>query len=818
MNSDIEQTLEFDKIRDIIAGLSVSELGKSLAKGLKPISDIADIERMLDIISEAKRINIVEGGFPLSGLHDIRKIMKRASIIGIILEPEELLQVASTVRVARNLKSFVKEFFDKYPLIYEIIENLHTFSDIEESISNSIDHEGNILDNASPELYRIRRQIFAVRDKITKQLGSILRSPEYQPAIQEDVITLRNDRYVIPIKQNQRGAVPGVIQGRSASGITAFVEPNAVVELNNELHELISDELIEIKRILGDLTDRLRRAMPLLENTIQILAELDLINAKSLLCVRLETTRPVLNDHGFVRLVKARHPILQMKINEYKKAIYENENVSLTEVPDKIIPIDFYIGDEFNTLVITGPNTGGKTVALKTVGLLTLMMQCGLHIPAGDGSEMAVFNQVFADIGDEQSIEQNLSTFSSHITRIKNIVRQVDESSLVLLDELGAGTEPSEGAALGMAILDYLHSRKVRTVATTHHDSLKAHVYSKEGMENASVAFDLNTLRPTYELRIGLPGSSNALKIADRLGLPKEIIDNAREHLNPSNIQIADLISNVEEMQKGLEEQKRVAEEKTTSASKTKQEHELLLSQLKSKRKEIEKEALLEASKIIEKTKFLMDNTIAELQKEKASTESIRKTRQTISKAREEVATKIQKITYEGRPEDRINIEGRKPKPNELKIGDNVYVKSLQFNGILTSLPDAKDTVQVTSGNAKINVPLSEIRILPKSSEKKIVDDNKYSAVNLQTAKISGISSTLDLRGCRVLEAIEKTDKYLDDAAIANMPSISIIHGHGTGALRQAISDLLNEHPQVANYYFAQPKEGGQGVTVVELR
>jgi len=522
MNSDIEQILEFDKIRNTIAGLSVSELGRSLAKNLKPVSDIEEIEHMLDIISEAKRINIVEGGFPLSGLQDIRQTIKKVSIIGTTLEPVELLQVASTMRASRNLKSFAKEFPDKYPLIYEIIDNLHTFSDIEESVSNSIDYEGNILDSASPELYRIRRQVFAVRDKITKQLGSMLRSPQYQTAIQEDVITLRNDRYVIPVKQSNRSSVPGVTQGRSASGITAFVEPNAVVELNNELHELINDELMEIKRILRDLTDRIRRVINQLENSIHVLADIDLINAKSLLCVRLDTTRPKLNEDGYIKIVRARHPILQMKINDHNKLVHENDANS-SRTPEKIVPIDFHIGDEFNTLVITGPNTGGKTVALKTVGLLTLMMQTGLHVPVGDGSEMAVFEEGFADIGDEQSIEQNLSTFSSHITRINRIVQQLDDSSLVLLDELGAGTEPSEGSALGMAILDYLHSRGVRTVATTHHDSLKAHVYELEGMENASVAFDLKTLKPTYELRIGLPGSSNALKIADRLGLPRYI-------------------------------------------------------------------------------------------------------------------------------------------------------------------------------------------------------------------------------------------------------------------------------------------------------
>ncbi|MGB9592359.1 MAG: endonuclease MutS2, partial [Candidatus Kryptoniota bacterium] len=356
---------------------------------------------------------------------------------------------------------------DKYPLIYEIISNLNIFPNIEEKITNCLDNEGNVLDSASPELLRIRKQTIITRDRITKQLASILRSPQYQPAIQEDVITLRNDRYVIPVKQSLKGTVPGIIQGRSASGITAFVEPNSVVELNNELHELLTDEKLEIKRILREITEEIRQVLTQLENTVQVLADLDLINAKSLFCIRLETSRPEVNNQGYIKLIQARHPILQMKINERSKLSNIETDPNL---PEKIVPIDFHIGDSFRTLVITGPNTGGKTVALKTVGLLTLMMQAGLHIPAKEGSQMSVFKEVFADIGDEQSIEQNLSTFSSHITRVIRIIEQLDEPSLVLLDELGAGTEPSEGSALGMAILDYLHSKGVITVATTHHD------------------------------------------------------------------------------------------------------------------------------------------------------------------------------------------------------------------------------------------------------------------------------------------------------------------------------------------------------------
>jgi len=814
MNTEIEKTLEFDKIKSAIASFASSELGKLLAEELKPITDVYEINRQLDICSEAKTINLVEGGFPLSGLYDIRKILKKASVVGSVLDPEELLQVASTARVARNLKAFIKDLSDKYPLIYEIIDNLNTFSHIEETIANCLDHKGNVLDNASPELLRIRRQTIVVRDRITKQLASILRSPQYQPAIQEDVITLRNDRYVIPVKQSLKGSVPGVIQGRSASGITAFVEPNSVVELNNELHELLTDEKLEIKRILREITEEIRQVLTQFENTVQILAELDLINAKSLFCIRLGTSRPEINERGYINLIQARHPILQMKINERSKSLHIENDPNL---PEKVVPIDFYIGDSFKTLVITGPNTGGKTVALKTIGLLTIMMQAGLHVPVKEGSQMSVFKEVFADIGDEQSIEQNLSTFSSHITRIIKIIEQLDEPSLVLLDELGAGTEPSEGSALGMAILDFLHSKGVITIATTHHDSLKAHVYSQEGMENASMAFDLNTLKPTYELRIGLPGSSNALKIADRLGLPKDITEKAKEYINPQNARITDLLLNVEDMQRSLEEQKRLAEEKTRSATKTQQEQEILLNQIKSKRKEMEKKALDEAGQIVQKAQLLVENVIAEIQKEKTNIDNAKRARKRLEKAQNDIASEIKRLSYSDMADKKPIDEVRKPNRDELKLGDEVYIEKLRTSGILSSMPDSKDIVQVIAGNAKINIPLSEIMIKSNKGEKKI-EQAKTNAIKFQISKQPNISNILDIRGFRAYEAIEKTDKFLDDAVIANLKTISIIHGLGTGALRKAISELLSEHPLVASFHSADKNEGGQGVTIVELR
>ena len=800
MYGDIEELLEVDKIKAIIVRYCGSELGRSQAEELRPLTDIAQIRLMLNISSEAKGINVANGGLPLGGLRDIRNLMKKAEVFGAVLEPEGLLDIASTVRVARNLKAFARKVAEQYPIIAEIIVTLSAFPELEEAIAACISSEANILDTASPKLSRFRRQLMTVRERAISLLESILRSSKYQTAIQENLITIRNDRYVIPVKQNFRSSIPGVLQARSTSGVTVFIEPVGVVELNNQLRELADQEAREIRRILRELTDKVRETLPELEGTVQTLAELDLLNAKASFCIALRTTKPELNDHGYIELGQARHPLLQISSRG------PTPNTKDT-APGKVVPIDFHIGRDFSTLVITGPNTGGKTVALKTIGLLTLMMQAGLHVPADEGSQMSVFKQIFADIGDEQSIEQNLSTFSSHMTRIIEIVQRADDSSLVLLDEVGAGTEPSEGAALGMAVLDFLHSRGVRNIATTHHDSLKAHAHSQDGMENASVAFDLESLRPTYELRIGVPGSSNALRIADGLGLPKEIGEAARNYLGSEALEVADLISTVEGMQQELEEQKRVAEEKTRSASVAQRDHERLLRQLKGRKRELEREALREASNIVQNARKLVEDTVAELREEKASPKSVQRARQTLVKARKKIAAVVEQTPLE---------EGRKPEASELKVGGEVYVKSLRSRGILLTLPNAKGILQVRAGVARINVPVSAIRLLSGTSQSHAREKNANVAKML-VARKSGVSNSLNIRGYRAEEALDKTDKYLDDAALAGLESVSIVHGKGTGALREVVTDLLNDHPHVANFRLGTESEGGMGVTVVEL-
>ena len=798
MYGDIEELLEFDKIKAIIIRYCGSGLGRSQAKQLKPLADIAQIERMLSICSEAKEIIVANGGLPLGGLRDIRNLMEQAAVAGSVLEPGWLLEIASTARVARNLKTFSRKADEEYPIIAEIIATVSTFPELEEAIASCIGSEANILDSASPALSRIRKQLAAMRDRVMSLLESMIHSPKYQSAIQENVITLRNDRYVIPVKQNLKGDVPGVVQARSASGVTVFVEPTGVVELNNQMRELEDQETREIRRILRELTDKVRAVLPDFEATVQTLGELDLINAKASFCASLRTTKPELNDKGYIELNQARHPLLQ--IGSRPDGTPDDKD----SAPRNVIPIDFHIGGDFDTLVITGPNTGGKTVALKTIGLLTLMMQAGLHVPAGEGSQMSVFKQIFADIGDEQSIEQNLSTFSSHMTRIINIVKSADDSSLALLDELGAGTEPSEGAALGMATLDFLHSRGVKSIITTHHDSLKAHAHSQDGMENASMAFDLESLSPTYELRIGVPGSSNALRIASRLGLPEEIGEIARNYLGSEALEVADLISNVEGIQRELEKQTQMAEEKVRSASEAQRGHEQLLRKLKSQRREMERDALREASNIVQNAKKLVENTIAEVRKEKASPQIVQRARQTLVKAKKEIAVAVQEPPRE---------EGRKPENGELKVGGEVYVRSLRSRGTLLNLPDAKGMSQVRTGIGRVTVSVSDIRLPSTSSE----THAKEKSANVRVARRSGVLNSLNLLGCRAEEALDKTDKYLDDAALAGLESVSIVHGKGTGTLRNVVTDLLSDHPHVASFRLGEDNEGGLGVTVVEL-
>jgi DNA mismatch repair protein MutS2 len=578
--ANVEQALEYDKIRELLKKYTASRLGTARVEALTPSYDVDKIRTLLTLCSEAKFYHQFYGGIPLGGLADVRGSLNHAAKTGAILDPEELLKIRKVAQIPTEIhKAFEKRDREEFPNLFSIVDVLPIFPELVEAIVYCINPEGIILDRASSELRAARRKLSRLREDVHQKLEATLRSPEHQKAIQEPVITSRNNRYVIPIKQEARASFGGVVQGQSTSGATFFVEPLEIVQMNNALHEAAEAEHREIRRILLDLTDRVRENLHELELSLDLLAELDFLNAKARFSLALNAVEPKINTRGVVRLIEARHPILEFHLQNTSTSDADESE----DLPERVVPTNIHIGKTFNTLIITGPNTGGKTVVLKTVGLLTLMAQSGLHIPAEQGSKIAVFDMVFADIGDDQGIEQSLSTFSSHITKIADMLKKIDhaEHSLVLLDEIGAGTDPSEGTAIGMALLDWLGERQVNTIVTTHYGALKAYAHTQEHMENASMEFDWTTLRPTYRLQVGIPGSSNAVKIAARLGMPSEILDEAEAHLGANTVAVEDLLVRLQETQNELEIERELLQRKLQDAETAHQKHTQLLQTLK---------------------------------------------------------------------------------------------------------------------------------------------------------------------------------------------------------------------------------------------
>jgi len=799
--------LEFDKLKEFLKTYAASNLGKSRVEALAPMTNLSVIKYQLNLCSEAKAICLIIDDFPLDGLKDIRHILKKASKIGAILEPEELLDIAGVARAARNVKNAMKKFKEQYPNIQRIVADLPISPELEAIIEDTISPDAEILDSASPKLRKIRKQLISTRETIHSKLESTIRSAQTHKFIQESVVTLRNDRYVIPVKEDFKDALPGIIQGQSASGATVFMEPAGIVEHNNHLHRLASEELQEIRRILRALTDDVRSFLPELEMALDILGKIDFLSAKAKLSIEFRCIEPLLNDRGYINLIHARHPLLELSLRESPfaklKDVSQNR-LSESLRPEKVIPTDIYIGDSFTTLVITGPNTGGKTVALKAVGLLTLMAQSGLHIPAMDGSEIAIFEQVFSDIGDEQSIEQNLSTFSSHITKIVDIVNRADANSLVLLDEIGAGTDPTEGAALGMAIMDYLHSTGARIIVTTHHGILKAHAHSQPGMENASMEFDWRTLQPTYRLQIGVPGSSNAIKIAEYLGMPGHIREAARNYLGTERVAIEELIASMEKQRRNLEYELKLAQEKKISADKIQQEYEQLLQQFESEREQLRDSAEDVASVIANNARKLIENTVATIRKEQASKESIREAHDTVDRLREDFK--------KPRKQSSRVIQ---PPLKTFQIGDKVRVKSLGRFGEVIQIPDTRGMLQIRVGSMNVTVPIPDIQRTTSTYNKPKLSP---SVLDLQYKKRGIISQSLSLRGDTVEEALDKLDKYLDDALLAGLEEVIIVHGKGTGTLKNAVVEFLRDYPHVLDFRPGGLTEGGYGVTVVTLK
>lgn len=783
------RVLEYFKIVEQLKNQAQSSIGKKLAADISPEIDYEIAIRKQKETQEAVDLTLKRGTPPLGGLSDVETYAMRA-LRGGSLSAIALLKISDALRVSRRTQKYMSEDrTDKknnYEIIEALVEKLTINRNLEEEINRAIISEEEISDNASNELRTIRKQIRVKNDSVKGKLNSILTS--YRKYLQDPIITIRSDRYVIPVRAEYKSIVSGIVHDQSASGATLFIEPTAIVEINNKIKSLQIEEKKEIERILMILSEMVAEDGEAIRYNQTILAEIDFIFAKGRLALQMEASMPILNNNGIIDIKKGRHPL-----------IAKNE----------VVANDIRLGDSFTTVVITGPNTGGKTVTLKTLGLLTLMAQSGLQIPANSGSKIAVFNNVFADIGDEQSIEQSLSTFSSHMTNIVEILHTVNENSLVLFDELGAGTDPVEGAALAMSILNNLYNKRVRTLATTHYSELKVFALTTPGVENASVEFDVNSLKPTYKLLTGVPGRSNAFEISKRLGLQDDVIDEAKKLISTENVEFETVLNKIEEdrleTEKNKEEAFRLKREIEILKEKLSQK-EMSLDQQKNK---ILNDARREAKDILKASKSEADELIKEMKENMKNAShknqnEIRGTRDKISKKINEMSAGINDI------QKTIN---NKP-PKNLKLGDSVILINHNQEGIVLSKPDKDGMVMVQAGIMKLKVNIAELKEGKSSDEKKIQKKTKA----ISRVKAKRISMEIDIRGMNVEEAYIEIDKYLDDAYISGLGEVTIIHGKGTGVLRSGIQDFLKRHKHITSYRNGEFNEGGMGVTVARMK
>ena len=785
MNEKSLRILEFNKIKDKIQKYARTNAGKQRIAELSPYDNVYEINSKLEETNEALEVILDNGNPPLEGLFDIHEGIERARKGGT-LTPGQLLKIGSTLRAARNMKEFFKreEFEKSYERLEDLAYILTPVKTLEDDIERSIVSEEEISDKASSALYNIRRSLKEKNSSVREKISSIVRS--HSKYLQDDLYTMRGDRYVIPVKSEYKSAVPGIVHDQSSTGATFFIEPMSLVNLNNEIRELVLKEKAEIDRILAELSLKVKENSEQCLSNFKMLVEFDFIFAKARYGERLNAVRPIIREDGRFHIYSGRHPMID---------------------DDKVVPSDVYIGDEFDTLMITGPNTGGKTVTIKMVGLLHIMGLSGLLIPARDNSSLSFFTEVFAEIGDEQSIEQSLSTFSSHMTNIVEIMKYVDDKSLVLFDEIGSGTDPAEGAALAVSIIETLRSRKARIIATTHYSELKAYALKTDGVENASVEFDIETLRPTYRLLIGVPGKSNAFEISKRLGLVEGVIKRAKAYMSEENLQFENLI-------RDLQEKSIVAKKEAREAEILKKEAEELKARYKDKLEKLEKardkaymDARHEAKEIIANAKEEADEILKAMRAlEKMGIESG-------GRARLEEERKKLKDSLEEKEKGLNKMKENEGEPiTNVTLGMEAFLPSLNQTVVIVSMPDNKGDVQVEAGIMKINVKLKDLRKTKVTKAEKV---KKKREVKLN---LSNIESRVDLRGLDSEEACYKADKYLDDAYRANLGEVTIVHGKGTGVLRNAITVMLKRHPHVKSFRLGVYGEGGDGVTVVELK
>lgn len=793
MNEKALKTLEYTKIRDRLSALTLSPMGKEKCDELVPMHDIDAITREQKETTEAVNMSLKKGRLPLGGIKDIRTQLGRAEAGGV-LGIEELMAVGDFLYVCRKVKNYAKQEnkADVFPVLEDYFEIVKTITNLEKEISRCIVNEQEISDDASSGLRTVRREIRNANGSIRDKLNTIIYSAAYKNMLQDAVITIRNDRYCVPVRSEYQSSFPGMVHDRSNTGSTVFMEPTAVIQLNNKIKELQAKEKEEIEKILAMLSAMVAENVDVIEANMNVIAHLDFIFAKSELSLKMNGAEPIFNTNGIIDIRKGRHPLLDEK---------------------KVVPIDINLGKDFNTLLITGPNTGGKTVALKTLGLFTLMGQAGLHIPAFDSSQLAVFDDVFADIGDEQSIEQSLSTFSAHMTNTVSIINSVTPNCLVLFDELGAGTDPTEGAALAMAIIQLLHKMNVRTAVTTHYSELKVYALSTEGVENACCEFDVETLRPTYRLLIGIPGKSNAFAISKKLGLPDYVIDSAKEFISSENVKFEDVITDLEISKKTVVYEQERAEQFRKEAERLKNEVEKQRAKINDQREKILADARNEARMVYQQAKEESDRIIKEMNKamrEKSANQN------KMNEKRSELKSKVAKMDEAISKAQKKKVAAVKPIQN-LKAGDNVYVVSFDKTGVALSAPDSNGDVMVQTGNMKLKVPLNELTYYEPKKEPKS-NASRNISTKVRAGKSQYIASEIDCRGQNVEEGLGNIDKYLDDAFLAGLKTVTIIHGKGTGVLRAAVQKYLRTNPHVRTFRPGVYGEGEMGVTIVELK
>jgi len=804
MHERTAKGLEWSLICEQLAGYASFSAGKELARRLQPSNDLQEVRRLLEETREA-RVLLSTRDLHLGGVFDVRSLVDQAER-GKILVPSQLLDIRSTLQRAHTIRQAITRAAEQFPVLADWVYQMEPCEHVADEIGRAIDEQGEVVDEASPKLARIRQQLHAGRERVTQTLERMIRNPDIAQYLQEPLITQRGGRYVIPVKADHKGRIPGLIHGQSASGATLFVEPLAVVELGNAVRELELAEEREIRRILADLSGLVAEEAPYIHRSVEVLAYLDLVFAKAKYAEALEAVIPEVVSFGRPHRVSSRlgdedpqslpvHPGSVLDLRRARHPLIPR---------DEVVPIDVYIDKDWFILLVTGPNTGGKTVTLKTVGLLVNMAQAGMAIPADEGTRLSVFDGVYADIGDEQSIEQSLSTFSSHLTNIVDILRRATSHSLVLLDELGAGTDPEEGAALARAILLHLLQRSITSLATSHYSELKVFAHSTPGVMNASVEFDPKTLRPTYELTIGLPGRSNALAIARRLGLDLAIVQMAQSLVRPESLEADALLAEIRETKRHIQQLEQELQARMREVEAREAELNRRLAELEKERRLIINRAREEALAELEELRAEIRRLRTRLRKavpmsERPAVQEVLREAGKIVAQREKEIKRL--------PED-VTPEGSTP----LQVGDRVYVPSLRAEGEVTDVDDEEDEVEVQVGSFRLRLPPErvEFRSRPEPA-------STPSGGGVSTPVRAVVRPEIDLRGMTVDEMLPVLEKYIDDAYLAGVPYVRIIHGKGTGVLRRVVREFLHEHPLVASYRPGKPNEGGDGVTVVKF-